>query len=102
MVLGEGSIGMSSWVTESSQPVAGVRSGVLAALAHVIDVALVSPEPPSRKLTWMSASGALVNVATAVPVGWLSVPLVPLTTVTVCGAPGASSYPGGGDVSSTV
>ena len=83
MVRGDGSIEMSSCVTESSQPVAGVVSAVVPVLAQAIDVALVSPEPPSRKLTWMSASGALVNVTTPVPVGWLSVQFVPLTTVAV-------------------
>ena len=82
---------MSSWVTEASQPPAGVVSAVsrgCAQPAQSIDVRLVSPEPPSRKLTWMSASGTLTNVATAVPVGSLSVQFVPATTVTVVGRRG--------------
>jgi hypothetical protein len=43
MVRGDGSIEMPSWVTESSQPVAGVVSAVVHVLLQVIDVALVSP-----------------------------------------------------------
>src|SRR5215208_6973969 len=50
-VRGDGSIRMSSCVTESSQPVAGVVSAVVPVFVQVIDVALVSPEPPSRKFT---------------------------------------------------
>jgi hypothetical protein len=80
-VRGDGSIAMSSCVTDTSQPVAGVVSGDVPVLLHTIDVALVSPDPPSRKLTWISASGALVNVTTPAPVGWLLVQYVPLTTV---------------------
>jgi hypothetical protein len=102
IVRGDGSIEMSSWVTESSQPEAGVVSAVVPVLAQVIDVALVSPEPPSRKLTWMSASGVLVNVTTPAPVGWLSVQFVPVTTVAVRFDWEAPPYPGGGDVSLTV
>ena len=82
-VRGEGSIAMPSCVTESSQPVAGVVLGAVPVSAQVIDVALVSPEPPSRKFTWISASGAFVKVTTAAPVGWLSVQFVPATTVAV-------------------
>ena len=38
IVLGDGSIEMSSWVTEWSQPVAGAVSPVVPVLVHVIDV----------------------------------------------------------------
>ena len=73
MVRGDGSIGMSAWVTESFQPAAVVTFGVIAALSRLMDVALVSPEPPSRTFTWMSASGASGNVAMLASVDWLSV-----------------------------
>ena len=58
-------------MTEFSKPVAGVVSAVVPVLAQTIDVALVSPEPPSLKLTWMSASGGLVNVAELATLGRL-------------------------------
>jgi hypothetical protein len=56
-------------------------------------VALVSPEPPSRKLTWMSESGGLWNVAVALAAGRLSVQLVPFATVTDWSASDASASP---------
>src|SRR5215211_2057921 len=102
MVRGEGSIKMPSYVLEVSQSVAAVLSAVTPVLLQLIDVALVSPEPPSRKLTWTSASGALVNVTTPLPVGWLSVQFVPVTTVAVRSDCPASPYPGGAEVSLTV
>jgi hypothetical protein len=45
-------------------------------------VALVSPDPPSRKLTWMSESGGLVKAMTPVPVGTLDVQFVPWVATT--------------------
>jgi hypothetical protein len=60
-----------------------VVSPVVPVLSHVIEVALVSPEAPSRKITWISATGGFVNVTTPVPVGRLSVQFVPVTTVAV-------------------
>jgi hypothetical protein len=69
-------------VREVSQPDVGVLSPVPVVLSQVI-VADVSPEPPSRKFTWMSDSGGSVNVTTPDPVGRLLVQLVPLTTVAV-------------------
>jgi hypothetical protein len=51
IVRGDGSIEISSWVTESSQPVAGVVLGVVPVLSQVIEVGDVSPDPPSRKFT---------------------------------------------------
>jgi hypothetical protein len=50
-VLGDGSIEIPSWVTESSHPVAGVVLGVVPVLSQVIEVTDVSPDPPSRKFT---------------------------------------------------
>src|SRR5215218_2089164 len=99
---GEGSIKMPSYVLEVSQSVATVLSAVTPVLLQLIDVALVSPEPPSRKLTWTSASGAFVNVTTPVPVGWLLVQFVPVATVAVRFDWPAPPYPSGGDVSLTV
>ena len=86
-------VGASTPVTvrEVSQPVAGVSLPVPVVLSQVI-VADVSPEPPSRKFTWMSDSGGSVNVTTAAPVGGVSVQLVPVTTVTVSG-PGSVGSP---------
>ena len=89
-------------VRDVSQPLAAVLSPVPVVLSQVI-VADVSPEPPSRKFTWMSDNGGSVNVTTADPLGRLSVQLVPFTTVAVKG-PGftGSPYPGGADVSVTL
>jgi len=85
------------------QPAVSVVDDVpLVPLSQVIDVALVSPEPPSRNRTWMSESGALVNVALFAAVGWLFVQFVPTAATAdtlVCEAP---PYPVGGVVSLTV
>jgi hypothetical protein len=68
MVCGDGSIEMSSRVTESSQPVAGGVLGVVPVLERVIDVALVliasSTQPavnehgPGPRLDEVSSSSA--------------------------------------------
>ena len=66
------------YVLDVNQPVGGVvESGGSRGLQLI--VALVSPEPPSLKLTWRSYSGEFVNVTTPVPVGRFVVQLVPLT-----------------------
>src|SRR5437879_1760 len=83
-----------------SQPVAGVVEPVPSALSQVI-VALVSPDPPSRKLTWISESGGLVKTA-AVAVGSLAPQSVPFETVTSTFVWLAPPYPDGGEVSLTV
>ena len=48
-------------VSVLSHPVAVVALDVPLALSQVIDVADVTPEPPSLKLTWMFDSGESVN-----------------------------------------
>ena len=50
-VLGDGSIEIPSWVTDSSHPVAVVVSAVVPVLSQDIEVTDVSPDPPSRKFT---------------------------------------------------
>jgi hypothetical protein len=84
-----------------SQPVAGVMLVVPVVVSQLI-VALVSPDPPSRKLTWMSESGGFVKATTPVPVGRLVVQLVPWVATTTMSVWLASPYPGGGVVSLTV
>src|SRR5437879_4967100 len=76
-------VGAATFVTvrDVSHPVAAVLSPVPVVLSQLM-VADVSVDPPSRKLTWMSESGALVKVAVAAAAGLGLVQLVPLATVT--------------------
>jgi hypothetical protein len=89
-------ISISSWVTESSQPVAAVVLAVVPVLEQDIEPVggstFVSPEPPSRKFTWMSASGGLMKVTLFASVGWSVVQLVPVTTVALWSV-GAGAVP---------
>jgi hypothetical protein len=75
----------SVFVSDVSQPEMGVPS--FDPISPSIEstqsiVALVSPEPPSRKLTWMSASGGLWKVAVAPAPGGVVPQPVPFATVT--------------------
>src|SRR5829696_5549065 len=84
-VRGDGLITRSSKVAESSQPGgAVVLDGVMLEPPcgwQLMLVTSVSPDPPSRKLTWMSASGGSTKVKRPPVVGRLSPQLVPVTTV---------------------
>ncbi len=87
-------------VREVSQPVAGVLSPVPVVLSQVI-VPLVSPEPPSRKFTWMSAVGVSVKEVVS-PTYGLSLHSALLSTVTGWPVVSSMTNPGGACVSVTV
>ena len=88
-------------VLVSSQPVVPLLSLMPVVLSQVMDVALVSPEPPSLKRTWMSAVGVSVNEVVS-PTYGLSLHFALLSMVTEWPEESSTTNPVGGDVSVTV
>ena len=87
-------------VVVSSQPVVPVVLVVPVELSQLI-VADVTPEPPSRNRTWMSAVGVSVNEVVS-PTYGSTLQLVLVSTPTVWPDGSSITYPGGAAVSVTV